>query len=117
MTVISKIKQFVFCETKRNPHFPLNPENNKSARFQQLRNRRTFLHDLRILSKYFKPWRLRIKSLVLQEITEDQEAIYIEDDIDITIERFQESGLTEDPNTKKRKKTFEALCLKVCQAL
>lgn len=75
------------------------------------------LHDLRILSKYFKPWRLRIKSLVLQEITEDQEAIYIEDDIDITIERFQESGLTEDPNTKKRKKAFEALCMKVCQAL
>jgi hypothetical protein len=114
MTVVSKIKQFIFCEKARHPHFPLNPQHNNKARFQQIKNRKTFIHDMRILSKYFRPWRLRIKSLVLQEVREDQHSIYIEDEIDITVERFQDLQLTEDPATKKRKKAFEALCLKVC---
>jgi len=114
MTIVSKIKQFVFCEKARHPHFPLSPEDNKKSRFQQHKNRKTFIHDMRILSKYFRPWRLRIKSLVLQEVREDQQSIYVDEDIDIIVERFEDVQLAEDPVTKKRKKAFEALCLKVC---
>ncbi len=108
MSVISKIKQFCFYEVKRQPYFRLENDQSSSANSQKNRNKLTFGHDMKILSKYFKPWNLRIKSLVLKEIGHDQQPLY-EEDVEIVIERYQ----TEEVVVNKRKLAYDALCLKV----
>ena len=105
MNVISKIKQFCFCESNRLPYFRVDPT--ATDKSQQNRNKKTFINDMKIVSKYFKPWNLRIKSLVLKEISDDQQAIY-EEDIEITIEKYQN-----EVALNKRKLCYDALTLKV----
>ncbi len=113
MPVFSKILKFEFCEKIRLPYFQQhNASNIDSERKRRDRNRKTFLNDLKTFSKYFKPWKLRIKSVVLKEIGEDQQSLLEErerDSIDITIE----SAVTEDFIANKRKLHYDALCLKV----
>ena len=109
--VISKIKEFSFCERKRKPYFGVSDESdgllNSSSRTRRFENRKTFINDLKIVNKYFKPWNLSIKSVLLKEGTEDQQTLIREINLEI------EKNDIEDVIDNKRKISFDALILKV----
>jgi len=69
---------FIF-RFKCKPYFRLENDQSSSANSQKNRNKLSFGHDKKIISKYFKPWNLRIKSLVLREIGQDQQPLYEQD--------------------------------------